>query len=170
MGVCATLSACGGVSGVRDQLGLTREAPDEFAVMRRAPLEIPPGLTAATLPAPRPGALRPQEATPSEDARTALIGGNGKIFAESSSPSETALLKQANAEASDPSIRGTVDRETEEIKESKQPVIQKLTGLIREQENTTATVVDAKAEHERLKKNAAEGKPATEGDTPYVEQ
>lgn len=170
LAVLPFLTACGGAESVRDSLGLTRESPDEFAVVRRAPLEIPPGLTAASLPPPRPGAQRPQEATPSEEARAALVGGDGKIFAKEASPSEDALLQKAQATESDPSIRRTVDQETAEIKERTQPVVQKLTGLVREQENTSATVVDAKAEYERLKKNAAEGKPATEGDTPYLDE
>lgn len=165
------LSGCsGGAESVRDKLGLTRESPDEFAVVRRAPLEIPPGLTAASLPPPRPGAQRPQEATPSEEARAALVGGDGKIFAQESSDSENVLLQKANAGDSDPAIRRTVDQETAEIKERTQPVVQKLTGLVKDQENTSATVVDAKAEFERLKKNAAEGKPATEGETPYLDE
>lgn len=163
------LTGCGGSESVRDKLGLTRESPDEFAVVRRAPLEIPPGLTAASLPPPRPGAQRPQEATPSQEARSALVGSENTIFANEASESETVLLQKANVGEADPAIRRTVDQETAEIKKQKQPVIQKLTGLVKEQENTTATVVDAKAEYERLKKNAAEGKPATEGDTPFIE-
>lgn len=162
------LTGCG--DSVRDKLGLTKESPDEFAVVRRAPLEIPPGLTAASLPPPRPGAQRLQEATPAQEARAALVGSKNKIFAAESSESENALLQKANAVESDPAIRRTVDKETAEIKERSQPVIQKLTGLVKEQENTSATVVDAKAEYERLKKNAAEGKPATEGKTPYIDE
>ena len=34
-----TLSAC---AGAKEELGLTRSAPDEFAVVKRAPLEMPP--------------------------------------------------------------------------------------------------------------------------------
>ncbi len=169
LAVLPFLTACGGAESVRDKLGLTRESPDEFAVVRRAPLEIPPGLTAASLPPPRPGAQRPQEATPSQEARSALVGSENTIFADEASESETVLLQKANVGEADPAIRRTVDQETAEIKKQKQPVIQKLTGIVKEQENTTATVVDAKAEYDRLKKNAAEGKPATEGDTPFIE-
>ena len=69
------LTACGGVSGVRDQLGVTKDSPDEFAVVRRAPLEIPPNVfTQASLPTPQPGAPRPQEKAPAIAAKTALFG------------------------------------------------------------------------------------------------
>ena len=170
LALAPVLSGCGGTQGIRDTLGLTREAPDEFSVVRRAPLEIPEGLTAASLPPPRPGALRPQESTPEEDARAILVGENGKVFAKEESASEGALLKKAGAVETDEGIRRKVDEETAQYKDRNQPVIQKITGIVKKEENNSATVVDAKAEYERLKKNAAEGKPPTEGETPYIDE
>ena len=57
----SALSACGS-SGVFD-----RERPDEFAVSRAAPLSVPADLS--TLPAPQPGAARPQEG----DSKSAML-------------------------------------------------------------------------------------------------
>ena len=45
--------ALSGCSDAKEQLGLTRSAPDEFAVVKRAPLAMPPDYT---LRPPRPGA------------------------------------------------------------------------------------------------------------------
>lgn len=161
------LTAC---NGVRETIGLNKEAPDEFSVVRRAPLEIPPGLTAAALPPPRPGMARPQETAPSEDARVALTGTKSGVYAQEASESEDVLLQKTNAAQADPSIRRTLDKESEELKDVNKPVIQKLTGLAKGKTENSATVVDAQKEFERLKKNKEEGKPANEGDTPYIDE
>ena len=158
-----------GCSDMRDTIGLTRDSPDEFSVVRRAPLEIPPGLTAAALPPPRPGMPRPQESAPSEDAREALTGSKGEVFADEASASEDVLLQKTNADQTDPAIRRTLDKESESLKDVNKPVIQKLTGLAKGKTEDSATIVDAQKEYERLKKNKEDGKPATEGETPYIE-
>ncbi len=60
------LSGCGS-SGVFD-----RERPDEFAVGRAAPLTVPAYLS--TLPAPQPGAPRPQEGETKAAMLEAMFG------------------------------------------------------------------------------------------------
>jgi len=60
------LSGCGS-SGVFD-----RDRPDEFAVGRAAPLAIPPDLS--TLPAPPPGAARPQDGDSKAAVLEAMFG------------------------------------------------------------------------------------------------
>ena len=57
--------------GVKQELGMTKQPPDEFAVVAsKAPLVVPPDFT---LRPPRPGAPRPQEPQPAEAARNALV-------------------------------------------------------------------------------------------------
>ena len=48
-----------------------KRVPDEFAVVQRAPLTIPPDFE---LRPPRPGEVRPQTGTTSDQARAALVG------------------------------------------------------------------------------------------------
>lgn len=63
--------ALGACEGVKQELGLAKQPPDEFAVVAsKAPLVVPPDFT---LRPPRPGAPRPQEQQPAESARSALI-------------------------------------------------------------------------------------------------
>lgn len=62
----SALSACGSTS-VFD-----RERPDEFAVGRAAPLSVPADLN--TLPAPQPGAARPQEGETKAAMLEAMFG------------------------------------------------------------------------------------------------
>lgn len=167
--VCAvlSLSAC---EGAKKQLGLQRQTPDEFSVVKRAPLEMPPDFT---LRPPQPGASRPQEQKPHDEARTVVFGSEeGATQATApaaATDAETILLQQAGADKAEPDIRQIVDKETAELKPKEEPVAKKLLGIGKD-DPAPATVVDAKAEAERLKKNREEGKPATEGETPSIEQ
>jgi hypothetical protein len=51
-------------------LGLEKVVPDEFAVVSRAPLAVPPDYA---LRPPRPGAAPSQEVTPTEQARQTIF-------------------------------------------------------------------------------------------------
>lgn len=163
--------ALAGCSGVKEQVGLARKSPDEFAVVKRAPLEVPANLTAdpAALPPPQPGAPRPQEQSPVESARLSVFGDVAASGGAQPSSGEAAVLEQAGAMQVDPAIRRTVDRETVETTVSNRPVIDRLLDWSGEGESS-ASVVDAAKEAERLKKNQEEGKPATAGETPSIEQ
>lgn len=156
----AMLSAC---DGAKEQLGLTRSSPDEFAVVKRAPLEMPPEFT---LRPPEPGAPRPQEQATAEQARAAVLGGAAPASA-GQAKGESALLQNADARFN-PDIRRIVNEEATRTERKNEPVVKKLLNI---GSNTLppATVVDPKAEAERLKRNAAEGKPVTEGETPIIE-
>lgn len=63
------LAACEGETA-KDMLGMSRAAPDEFVVVSRPPLSVPPEFT---LEAPDPTKQGPRAST-REQARTALIG------------------------------------------------------------------------------------------------
>ena len=153
-----------GCSGAKEQLGLERKPPDEFKVIKRAPLAMPPGYG---LRPPTPGAPRPQEQSPDAQARETVLGTASGQTAQSGG--ESLLLQQAGAESADPAIRQKVDFETLEQQDRNKPVIQKLTGIGGGKDEIAATVVDAKAEAKRLKENAEAGKPVTEGETPSIE-
>jgi hypothetical protein len=68
----AALALAGCARGsFQEALGMGKRAPDEFAVVQRAPLVIPPDFN---LRPPNPGEPRPQTGTTSDQARAALIG------------------------------------------------------------------------------------------------
>jgi hypothetical protein len=160
----ATVTAC---SQAKEQLGLTRSAPDEFAVVKRAPLAMPPDFA---LRPPRPGAARPQEQHPEEQAKVAVFGQSvdtGDGFTKS----EAAFLDQAGAFNAQPDIREAVDQETAAMAPKTQPVAKRLLNIGSDDKLEPATtVVDPKAEAERLKQNKETGQPVTAGDTPSIEQ
>lgn len=159
------LAAC---ESAKEDLGLTRKAPDEFAVIKRAPLEMPPDYT---LRPPKPGAARPQEDSTNDQARQTVFGG-AATQEKSVKPadSEEFLLQKTGAENADPSIRTVVDQETNSMEAREKPVAEKLLGLGGKDEQPPASIVDAPAEAERLRKNMEKGKDVTEGETPSIEE
>ena len=170
---CLLLSALvslGACSSAKEQLGLVKTSPDEFAVVKRAPLSMPPDYS---LRPPRPGAPRPQEQSPEQEARQTVFGSNSDGTGEAAPVAYTgddaAFLNKAGAANADPAIRGKVDSETATLNEKERPVIKRVLGL-KGSEHAPANVVDAKEEAARLEKNKEQGKPVTAGETPSLEQ
>lgn len=155
----ATLSAC---ADAKKQLGIEPiSGPDEFAVVKRAPLEMPPDFD---LRPPMPGSPRPQEQATSEQARTAVLGQNAG--SDTATKGENALLSDAQANAN-PNIRQIVDTESVKSTSRKSPVVKRLLNI--GSDKPEARVVDPAAEAQRLKNNAEEGKPVTAGATPNID-
>jgi hypothetical protein len=108
--VASALVAAAGVSlagcgSTRAALGMTKVTPDEFRVVAKAPLVVPPDYA---LRPPAPGEPRPQELQPESAARNALLG---QREAELRSDGEKLLVAKAGAEKADPLIRYVVDDE-----------------------------------------------------------
>lgn len=139
------LTAC---SGAKQKLGLGRNSPDEFAIVKRAPLEIPPDLK--DLPPPRKGAQRPQENTAQESAQKALFGEKPLTEEQTNKThaAEDALLAKTGANDTDPNIRTIIDEETALYEEEEQAVIDK---LLNRKKVVPGSTLDANEEIERLK-------------------
>lgn len=103
----AALSAVGlaGCQSTQKALGMSKVTPDEFRVVTKAPLVVPPDYA---LRPPAPGEPRPQELQPESAARNALLG---QREAELRSDGEKLLVARAGAERADPLIRYVVDDE-----------------------------------------------------------
>lgn len=87
------LSACG-------RTGVNRDRPDEFATARQAPLVIPPDYS---LTPPQPGAARPQDTGPAQQALEALFGGPAPRSA-----TETSALGAAGRDIANAGVRSGV--------------------------------------------------------------
>ena len=162
--VCA-LTFLSGCEGAKEQMGLNRSSPDEFAVVKRAPLEMPPDYS---LRPPQPGAPRPQEQAMSDQARSAVLGKKAEPVAQNGySKGEAAFLDSVNA-TYNPDIRAIVNEEAARTERKNEPVAKKIFNIGRDT-IPPATVVDPAAEAARLKRNAEEGRPVTEGKTPTIE-
>ncbi len=154
-----------GCSQTREALGLEKQAPDEFQVLARAPLSLPPNYT---LRPPQPGAARPQELSARDQAAAAIFANTegGVVAVEGASGGESALLQNAGAAGVDPNIRQLVDTETKEDMEQDEQFIDRL--VFWRDPAPAGTVIDPLAETRRLQENAALGRSVTEGDTPVV--
>ena len=98
-----------GCTSTRQALGMTKVTPDEFRVVSKAPLVVPPDYS---LRPPAPGEPRPQELQPESAARNALLG---RRESETRTEGEKLLASRAGAEKADPLIRFVVDDENGDI-------------------------------------------------------
>ena len=179
MTILLTLAGCG-PGTVQDALGMGKRSPDEFAVVSRAPLILPPDYG---LRPPAPGQSGPGVDTSSERARTSLTGGplpqapgeEQEVVSaafdergEVASSGERSLVAQATPTPVDPEIRRRIAEENMELAQVEQALFTRLVKW-REPQNL-GVVIDPVAESERLRANRAAGKPPTEGDTPVITQ
>src|SRR4051812_861574 len=88
-GVAAVALGSAGCSSASKVLGAGKTMPDEFRVVARAPLVVPPDYS---LRPPAPGEPRPQELQPESQARAALLG---QLNAVQRSQGETLLVAKA---------------------------------------------------------------------------
>jgi hypothetical protein len=167
----SALSGCSG-SDTRKALGLEKAPPDEFAVVARAPLSLPPDYQ---LRPPQPGATRPQEGTVQQQARQSIFRAGqadakplGNLVQGGRSDAEMALLRQARAGEADTSIRQTINAEATRQFEADRSFVD--TILFWRRPDLPGQVIDARAENQRLRENLALGKAATEGDTPVIQR
>jgi hypothetical protein len=97
--------ALGGCFHHDDAIGFNPNAPDEFKVVSKAPLVVPPDYA---LRPPSPGEPSPMELRPESSARLALLGEREKA---ERSTGETLLANRAGASKADPLIRYVLDDE-----------------------------------------------------------
>jgi predicted small secreted protein len=99
----ASLAGC---DTVRNAAGMDKSAPDEFAVLTKAPLVIPPDFN---LRPPRPGAVPTNQVEPTDAAENTLFGNDPASIAaqlpDSYSEGEKLLLANAGVQKADPQIR-----------------------------------------------------------------
>ena len=164
LALAASLSAC---DSIGDTFGLGKNAPDEFAVVRSAPLTLPPDLT---LRPPRPGAPSANEASVREQAENVLLqeSGAGSAGSATATSGETAFIEQAGAADVDPDIRRIVDREFSGYASEDESFVESL--MFWREEQPPGEVVDAEAEAERLRENIEAGEPVTAGETPTIKR
>jgi hypothetical protein len=102
------LIAAAGLSGcdsAQKAFGMAKVTPDEFRVVTKAPLTLPPDYS---LRPPAPGEPRPQELQPESAARQALVGQRA---GDVRSDGERMLVTRAGADHADPLVRYVVDDE-----------------------------------------------------------
>jgi hypothetical protein len=173
--------AVAGCSSTKEMLGLTKRSPDEFQVVSRAPLSMPPDYS---LRPPTPGAPRPQEGTTREQAQNIVTNYSDRTTAplqpdqipqigegeptSTESEGESVFLQSASLTGIDPNIRKLVDEETAEDQGASQSFLDDL--VFWRAPEPYGTVVDPVAEQKRLQENQALGQPTDTGETPIIER
>lgn len=164
------LGACTADTG--EILGIDKRTPDEFAVVQRAPLTLPPNFG---LRPPDPDGQRNQDLQPRATAQEALFGRDASrrleqqketLRDQGATQGEIALLERTGALEADPSIRRVVEEESAALAQEQESFVDTL--VFWRETPEPGDVVDAAGEQRRLQENAALGREVTEGQTPLI--
>jgi hypothetical protein len=136
--------------------------PDEFRVVRKAPLTVPPDYN---LRPPAPGEARPQELQPDAQARVAVFGTD---IGRDASQGEKLFLTQAGGDAVDRSVRQQVDYDSAQTLRKNRGFADMILSF--GQGGPREPVVDAAAEAERLRAEGELAKEVTGGGTVLIKR
>jgi len=165
-GLSVALGAC---SNIKQSLGLEKSAPDEFAVVPNLPLTVPPDFNLRPPGESTPGSQEvPVRQKAAADVFGAEVASADNDGGTGFGQGEAAILRAANAQDVSPDIRETVDREFSIYAKTDKGFLENL--IFWRQPEPLGTPLDAEAEAQRLRENAALGKPVTEGETPVIER
>lgn len=140
----------GGCHTTSKALGLNKVTPDEFRVVTKAPLVVPPDYS---LRPPAPGEPRPAELQPESAARASAYNAN---MAVTRSVGEQVLVTKAGAASADPLIRYVVDDEFGDVAHKEKSFADRVMFWRKDRSSqpkvasAETVTTDAKAEEERL--------------------
>ena len=143
-----------GCSSFDKALGKTKNSPDEFQVVVRPPLTLPPNFN-----------LRPDEDTSAQPASNDAVSLTNQVLTQSASTQVTGLDTLFGFDEIEPDIRTTVDEETIGIQIEKRLPIQILFGG---QPNVGPNLV-SESEALRIRRAIAKGEDLTSTPTPAID-
>lgn len=157
----AMLTACNNERPIAEQIGLKRSAPDEFMVLSRPALTVPPEFR---LPEPGSEALARIQPAASTEARSLLIGSEGSEVNEAVDSAENVLLSKAKAHEADPNIREALRPIEQEQQDEAKKRERFFGGILAKLRREESSVIDADAEAERLREEKAKAMQASSPD------
>lgn len=126
--ILAATVALSGCESFKDTFGFSKNPPDEFRVITKAPLVIPPEFS---LRPPRQGESAQKIYSTQEMARAALIGTDSVLDIYQPSDGERQFMKKADADTQDGTIRVIIDNENNQTEDAHPSLVEKLTfGLV----------------------------------------
>lgn len=161
---CIAAVSLGGCSGAKRAFGMQKVAPDEFTVVTKPPLVLPPDYS---LRPPQPGAPNPAVITPSGNAELALFDRDGQLSdnAQGYTSGEVNLLETTGGSGASANIRQVVNAETASLVEKDSSIAERIL-FWQEPSEAPAAVIDPVKEAERLKGNKAPDESASETKKP----
>lgn len=146
-----------GCETIREAAGVTKEPPDEFAVVTKAPLVIPPDFN---LRPPKPGAAPTNQISPTESAQVALFGDGDAEQAAAALPGnfsaeERDVLAKSGGISADPSIRKQIASDEKQMEATNDSFTDEL--LFSAPDPYKGAPLDADAEAQRIDAAKAQG-------------
>ena len=147
-----------GCESFREAAGVTKEPPDEFAVVTKSPLVVPPDFN---LRPPKPGAAPTNQSSPTEAAQSALFGDDPTAAAAALpgnfSDEERVLLANTGAANADHAIRKQIASDEKAMEATDDSFTDTL--LFRSPEPDKGKAVNADAEAQRIEAAKTNGQP-----------
>lgn len=150
----------GGCQSISKAIGVEKTVPDEFRVVTKAPLVVPPEFN---LRPPRPGEARPLELRADLQARNAVFG---VLTGVQASAGERELIAQMGATNADNRIRAVIDEETGAITHKSESFADRIMGRAPPKADESVPL-DSEKEAERIRNEqriingATGGKPVS---------
>ncbi len=141
--------ALGGCGSMERTFGIGKRSPDEFTVVRRAPLVIPPD---STLRPPEPGAAPTGEVSTATAARDVLLGSDASKIPTADatqSPAEQAILADTKVTAI-PDIRTVITEENSQLAVLDRGTFLAILGWQKKRMEPQPNVINPVAESRRL--------------------
>lgn len=158
--IAASISAMilsSGCTSLKRAAGVEKVVPDEFRVVTKAPLVVPPEFN---LRPPRPGEARPLELRADLQARNAVFGVQ---TGSEASLGEIALIKSLGAQNADPRIRDVIDDENGNLTHKPTNFVSSIISFEKPKDsanplNSTEEADRLKAEREAINNSTGGGK------------
>lgn len=160
-GVAVSLIGC---EAVREAAGVVKEPPDEFAVVTKSPLVVPPDFN---LRPPKPGAQPTNQISPTDSAQAALFADDPATAAAqmpgSYSPEERVILADTGGANADPAIRKQLASDLKSMEATDDSFTDKL--LFGSPDPDKGAPLNADAEAQRLEAANAAGQQVASSPT-----
>jgi hypothetical protein len=150
-----------GCESLREAAGITKQPPDEFAVLTKSPLVIPPDFN---LKPPKPGAAPTNQVSPTQSAQSALFADDPAAAAAAIpgnfSPEERIVLANTGGAAADPSIRKQIAADEKQMEATDDSFTDEL--LFSSPDPYKGAPLNADAEAQRIEAAKAQGQPVAD--------
>jgi len=167
--VCAIAASVAGCDSIRQAAGQDKQSPDEFAIVTKAPLVIPPDYN---LRPPTAGAAPTNQLAPTQAAQAALFTADAATVAASLPPSmstgERYLLVNAGVQNADPAIRQEIASDAASTRAGDESFTNSL--LFGSSTPAADPAVNADAEARRIDAQKAGGAASPTATTPAAPQ